>query len=51
MPLTLRSYRYNQQVLPGALLIEVGTHGNSLEEALLSARLLGQSISVVLTEK
>ncbi|MBR2666553.1 MAG: stage II sporulation protein P [Oscillospiraceae bacterium] len=50
-PLTLRSYRYNQQVLPGALLIEVGTHGNSLEEALLSARLLGQSISVVLTEK
>ncbi len=50
-PLTLRSYRYNQQVLPGALLIEMGTHGNTLEEALCSARLLGQSISVVLTEK
>ena len=50
-PVTVRSYRYNQQVLPGALLIEVGTHGNTLEEALYSARLLGQSLAAVLTEE
>ena len=38
-PIIVRNSRYNQQVSPGALLLEVGTAGNSLEEALVAARL------------
>ena len=38
-PVTVRNSRYNQQVTPGSLLIEVGTAGNSLDEALSAARL------------
>jgi stage II sporulation protein P len=49
-PITLRSSRFNQQVSTGALLIEVGTHGNTLQEALRSARLLGYSLSSLLLD-
>ena len=38
-PVTVRNSRYNQQVTTGSLLIEVGTAGNSLDEALAAARL------------
>ena len=38
-PVTVRNSRYNQQVTTGSLLIEVGTAGNSLEEAVNGARL------------
>ena len=38
-PIIVRNSRYNQQVTTGSLLIEVGTAGNSLEEALVAARL------------
>ena len=38
-PVTVRNSRYNQQVTTGSLLIEVGTAGNSLEEAVNAARL------------
>ena len=38
-PIVLRSSRYNQQLLPGALLVEVGGHGNTLSEAMDGARL------------
>lgn len=38
-PITVRNSRYNQQVTTGSLLVEVGTAGNSLEEALAAARL------------
>lgn len=38
-PITVRSSRYNQHLSPGALLLEVGTAGNSLDEALNAARL------------
>ena len=38
-PVTVRNSRYNQQVTAGSLLIEVGTAGNSLDEALAAARL------------
>ena len=47
-PITVRNSRYNQHVLPGALLIEMGAAGNSLEEALLSARLMGGAIAEVI---
>lgn len=38
-PITVRAARYNQHLSPGALLVEVGTAGNSLDEALNAARL------------
>lgn len=43
-PLLLRKSRYNQHVSPGALLVEVGAAGNSLEEALASARILAEAL-------
>lgn len=47
-PVSVRNSRYNQHVTPGALLVEMGAAGNSLDEALLSARLLGGAIGEVL---
>lgn len=42
----LFDYRfYNQDLSTGALLIEIGSHGNSLSEAKLSGRLVGKSLS------
>ncbi len=41
-PIVLRNSRYNQHLTPGSLLIEVGTAGNSLDEALTSARIFAE---------
>ena len=50
-PITLRKGTYNQELSPGSLLVEVGTHGNTLEEALAGARLFARAAgSVVLGE-
>ena len=38
-PVTVRNSRYNQHMTTGSLLVEVGTAGNSLEEAVNGARL------------
>ncbi len=46
-PISVRNSRYNQNVSPGALLVEMGAAGNSLDEALLSARLLGEALAAV----
>ena len=43
-PIVLVAARYNQHVTPGSLLLEVGTSGNTLQEALLAARLFAQSL-------
>ena len=48
-PIVLRSSRFNQQLSVGSVLVEVGTHGNSLDEALVGARLFAQSAVQVLT--
>jgi len=40
-PTVLCDYRYNQQFLPGCLLLEVGTCGNTLEEAITAVQLFG----------
>lgn len=40
----LRSSRYNQDLSPGALLIEVGAAGNTRQEALLAGQLLAEGI-------
>ena len=46
-PISLRTGRYNQQLTTGSLLVEVGSHGNTLEEALAAARLFAQSATEV----
>lgn len=43
-PISFRSQRFNQDLSTGAMLIEVGSAGNTRAEALLAARLLGQAI-------
>ena len=50
-PITVRNSRYNQHVATGALLVEMGAAGNSLDEALLSARLLGRAVADVLLDR
>ncbi len=42
--LTLRESRYNQDLSPGALLIEVGSAGNTRQEALVAAEVLAEAI-------
>ena len=44
-PIILRSSRYNQHLSTGALLLEVGTAGNSLDEALFAARLFAEGFA------
>lgn len=43
-PISLRSQRFNQDLSPGALLVEVGTAGNTRQEALAAAQVLSQAI-------
>ena len=42
-PVALVPQRYNQQLAPGSLLIEVGSSGNTLREALAAIRLFGNA--------
>ena len=49
-PMTMRSARYNQQLSTGSVLVEVGTHGNTLQEALAAARLFARSAGQVLLD-
>ena len=49
-PIVLRSSRYNQQLLPGYLLVEVGGHGNTLTEAIAGARLWTDNVARTLLE-
>ena len=46
-PICLRAQRFNQDLSPGALLIEVGAAGNTHAEALLAAEYLAQAISAL----
>ena len=39
----LRSQRFNEHATPGSLLVEVGTSGNTLQQALAGARLFAQA--------
>ncbi len=43
-PISLRAQRFNQDLSPGALLIEVGAAGNTREEALNAVQALGHII-------
>ncbi len=43
--LSLRASRFNQDLMPGMVLVEMGAAGNTRQEALLSADILAQAIS------
>ena len=47
-PMLLTNSSYNQEAAPGALLIEMGANGNSLSDALNSAKLLGEVLGDIL---
>lgn len=49
-PITLRSSRFNQQLTTGSVLVEIGSHGNTLQEALAGARLFARSAGQVFLE-
>lgn len=46
-PINLRSQRFNQHLTPCSLLVEVGTSGNTLQEALRGARYFAQAAGAV----
>ena len=48
-PMTLRNSNYNQHLTTGSMLVEVGTAGNSLDEALRAARLFAAGFAQVVT--
>ncbi len=43
-PLSFRAQRYNQDLHPGMLLVEVGSAGNTHQQAVLAARALAQGV-------
>ncbi len=43
-PIMLRTSRFNQHFRDGSVIVEVGTNGNTLDEALVSIKYLAQSI-------
>ena len=49
-PTVLRKSRYNQQLCPGYILVEVGGHGNTLSEAIAGGRLWADNVARTLLE-
>ena len=49
-PVTLRTSRFNQQYRVGSLLVEMGSHGNTLEESLAAARHFARSLGLVVLQ-
>jgi len=47
-PIMLRDSRYNQQVAKGALLIEVGATGNTLEQSLCSMKYFANVLEAII---
>ena len=48
-PLVLRTSRFNQHQSTGEILLEVGTHGNTLQEAITAARLFARTVADMMT--
>lgn len=48
-PIVLRTSRFNQHQSTGEILLEVGSHGNTLQEALTAARLFGRTVAGMFT--
>lgn len=49
-PVQLVQQRYNQHLTTGSLIIEVGSNGNTLREALAAARLFSSAVAPALTK-
>lgn len=49
-PVDLVQQRYNQHLTPGSLIMEVGSSGNTLQEALAAIRLFGKAAAPALCE-
>ena len=49
-PVDLRQERFNQQLTAGSLIVEVGTNGNTLDEAIRGGRDIAEAISQVLMQ-
>ncbi len=49
-PLAIKSERYNQHLTPGSLILEVGSTGNTLQEAVRAVELFGKAVGPVLAE-
>ena len=47
-PINLRTERFNQHTTPCSVIIEVGTNGNTLYEAVTSAKITAQAISDII---
>ena len=47
-PMSFRAGRYNQHMTTGSMLVEVGTCGNTLQEALTAARIFADSLADML---
>lgn len=47
-PILFQYCQYNQHLTTGSLLIEVGSHGNTLDQALYTGELIGESIAQAL---
>ena len=49
-PVSIRNARFNQHIRTGSMLLEVGTSGNSLTEAIRAVRLFGTVLADLLLE-
>lgn len=49
-PLVLRTSRFNQHQSTGEILLEVGTHGNTLQEAITAGRLFARTVADLFAE-
>jgi stage II sporulation protein P len=49
-PTVVCNYRYNQQLSTGCLLMEVGTAGNTLQEAIAGVKLFAQAVGPLLAQ-
>ena len=47
-PISLRNASYNQELAPTSLLLEIGSAGNTLEEAIRTAKLVGAVLSALI---
>ncbi len=47
-PVNIRKERFNMHLTKGSLLFEMGTNGNTLEEALVSADILGRELGKII---
>lgn len=49
-PLNLRKERFNMHLTTGSILFEMGTNGNTLDEALVSAKFLGEGLGDIIND-